>query len=185
MPQPDLQRAVFVGCEGQPDDLASLVEAGEIAFSGAEGISPDRLVDEALRSIRPAYYVFRESRGQINWGATGPEFQDIIIQYGSGVATGLTVAAIIATLRKVFARKPDAGQEPVPYRPLPVDSETVWRLFSDFLLRAFKVRDASPVEIRSTADGWFVRAETEGERFEGSVSADGRVLSAKHLRTKA
>jgi hypothetical protein len=181
MPQPDLQRAVFVGCEGQPDDLASLVEAAEIAFSGAEGISPDQLVDEALRSIQPAYYDFRESRGQINWGATGPEFQDIIIQYGSGVVTGLTVAGIIATLRKVFARKSD---EPLPYRPQPVDSESVWRLFSDFLLRAFKVRAATPIEIRSTADGWFVHAEAGGERFEGSVSADGRVLSAKHLRTK-
>src|ERR1700720_3354731 len=132
MSQPDLQRVVYALV--RPEQPQSVVEAAEVAFGLEEAIGPEELIDQARGVLVGSAYEFHESRSQTQWGATGPEFQDIILRFGEAVGSGLTVAGVVAALRKVFAgrRAASSAQQDhgLPYRSAPDDSESALRLFA-------------------------------------------------------
>src|ERR1700737_1118849 len=130
MGQPDLQRITLIAIRGQPDNVDARVEAVEVPPEPDAAVTADEAVEQALAIVNPRYYILRETRAHSNWGASGLQFQDIVILYAVAVTAEITATALAAT----FVRTARALGGPT------VDeADDAWDVFSDFLTRCFEV----------------------------------------------
>lgn len=83
-------------------------------FSGVAGISADELLAEAVGAVEAAAFHYEERRSRTEWGASGPEIQEIIINFASDVGAGVTIAVLLDRLTTiVIAARGMAGRRVV------------------------------------------------------------------------
>jgi len=186
--KPDQQRVIVVASQ-IPFDTADLTEAAEVIFGGVAGIGGDELVNEAVEMLQPAEFYYEERRRRKEWGSSGPEVQEIIINFAADVGTGITVAALLARLKALRDRREKEGRalgrSEVNAMAAADNAEVAWSYFSKHLLTAFKVSQPRAVEIRQTDEGWYLRGEADGGyAYEGTVDPEGRVRFARRVDAK-
>jgi len=183
--QPDQQRVIVVASR-IPFETPDLTEAAEVVFSGLAGIGADNLLAEAVRAVEPAPFHYEERRSRTEWGASGPEIQEIIINFASDVGAGVTIAVLLDRLKTIRDRRERDGRAQGRTETKRVqaadDAEIAWRYFSEHLQKAFKVSQPRALEVRQTTDGWYLRAEADGGyAFVGMVDQEGRVRYSRRV----
>ncbi len=183
--QPDQQRVIVVASR-TPFDTPDLTEAAEVVFSGVAGIGADELLDEAVGAMQETPFHYEERRSRTSWGGSGPEIQEIIINFAADVGAGVTTATLVARLKALRDRRERdgraQGRRDVTRVRAADDVDIAWRYFSEHLLRAFKVSQPRALEVRQTDDGWYLRAEADGSyAFVGTVDLEGRVKHAQRV----
>jgi hypothetical protein len=182
--KPDRQRVLVVGATDWPRETVPRVEPVQLTFDPSAVVPADTLVLEVLDAIKTApAYTYDERRSRGSWGATGLTIQDIevaiFVTYAASTAAGLTVAAVIAALSKLFSRNQTSGLG-TSVAALPADY--LWAHVEDFLQRAFKTSDAKMHEMVQLADGsWRIKAESGTYEFMVTLNADGSIMQAKRL----
>jgi hypothetical protein len=186
--QPDEQRVSVVASQ-MPFDPPDLAEAAEIVFSGIAGISADELLDEAVGALQSAPFHYEERRSRTEWGASGPEIQEIIINFAANVGSGVTVAAILASLKALRDRREKDGRAQGRYEVKSMraadNADLAWQYFSEHLKRAYKVSRPRAVEVRQIDDGWWLLAQADSYTYEGTVDLEGRVIFSRRVEGKA
>lgn len=185
---PDQQRVIVVASR-KPFNTPDLTEAAEVVFSGVAAITAEELLNEAVEAVQPAEFHYEERRSRTEWGASGPEIQEIVINFAVTVSSGVTVATIVARLKALRDRREKEGRAQgraqVKAMRAAEDADIAWRYFSEHLLTAFKVSQPRAVEVRQTDDGWQLRAEADGGyAYEGTVDPEGRVRYARRVDGK-
>jgi hypothetical protein len=183
--QPDQQRVILVASR-TPFETSDLLEAAEVVFSGIAGVGAEELLTEAVRAVEPASFHYEERRSRTEWGASGPEIQEIIINFASDVAAGVTIAVLLDRLKTIRDRRERDGRAQGRTEIKGVraadDAEIAWRYFSEHLQKAFKVSQPRALEVRQTNDGWDLRAEADGGyAFVGTVDLDGRIRYSRRV----
>lgn len=186
--QPDQQRVIVVASR-IPFDTPDLTEAAEVVFSGVAAITAEELLNEAVEAVQPAEFHYEERRIRTEWGASGPEIQEIVINFALTVSSGVTVATIVARLKELRDRREKEGRAQghpeVKSMRAAEDANIAWRYFSEHLLTAFKVSQPRAVEVRQTDDGWYLRGEADGGYvYEGTVDPEGRIRYARRVDGK-
>jgi hypothetical protein len=179
---PDRQSVLVVAAQSPEFDTQGLEEATQVNFDFRDEIPQDELMDRVLELIKPAPFVVEEKRSQFSWGAEGGLVQELLIQYGAGAAAGLTVAGVLARLRKLSRRPEEAlTEDDEQYISPATTAEAAWFLFSSFLNSAFKVSSTRATEVAEYDDEWHIRATGDGYRYEGTISKEGRILHARRV----
>jgi hypothetical protein len=176
---PERQSVIVVAAQSPGFDTPGLEEAIQISFDYQDEIPQDGLMDRVLELVKPAPFVVEEKRSQFSWGAEGGLVQELLIQYGTEFTAGLTVAGILAGLRKLSRRpKETLTEDDEGYIPPATTADAAWYLFSRFLNSAFKVSSTRATEVAEHDQEWRICATGDGYRYEGTVSKDGRILHA-------
>ena len=154
-------------------------EAFQLKFDGRDEVPTELLLAKALEFTRPASFNIEERRNKFSWGAEGGLVQELLIQFGSQLASGVTIASLLAAFRKLSKRRQDSmasGSEMIHEAN---NAEAAWDAFASFLEKAFAVTRTRAFEIKEDEGQWHIKARGDHSQFEGTVSKDGRVLWAK------
>jgi hypothetical protein len=183
--QPDEQHVIVVASR-IPFETPDLMEAAEVVFSGVAGVGADELLAEAVGAVEPAPFRYEERRSRAEWGASGPEIQEIIINFASDVGAGITIATLLDRFKAIRDRRERDGRAQGRRETKRVraadDAEVAWHYFVEHLLKAYKVSQPRALEVRQTDDGWEVRAEADGGyAFVGTVDLEGRVRYSRRV----
>ncbi len=171
--QPDLQRLLVVAADQYPDERREVREAVEMAFGPADQILPDRLVAAARQAVdvTQAFYTFLEARHFFNWGTTGLDVQDVIIQFSSSSTT----------LGRVLSRlglRPGSGVVPSRSAVTENGASEILRSFAD---RAFRFSEIDVGSVTRAEGEWHARLFVGGLEFKLTLSIDGRIARATRL----
>lgn len=179
--EPDVQRVTLVAAGGVMGQEP--LEAWEIVLDPSSEARPEELADAAIGVIAPAPYHYEEKREHTSWGADGPIVQEILVQYGPDVATGVAGAAVWQGLTALANKFRSGDREPDPedgiYIREAASASDAWDVFERFLVRGFDVENAQSVEVKRSEAGWSIRGHGDGNLYSGTVSPDGRLLHAK------
>jgi len=169
----DIQRITLVGVERSgPDDPSGWIEACEVHIGPGGDISAEDAVTRVLSVVKPAGYVYEDSRRHTNWGATGLEAQEILILYAIAVAGEVTAELLLKAV----------GQGLGAWMGAKVDNaDSAWDVFEKFLLRAFKLPNAKLVSATKSDDDWILVASAHGRKYEGRISHGGHVVQARRI----
>jgi len=179
---PERQTVIIVAAQSPELDTRGLEEASQINFDYRDKIPHDELMDRVLELIKPAPFVVEDKRSQFSWGAEGGLVQELLIQYAAGFTSGLTVAGVLAGLRKLSRRPEEAlTEDDEAYISPATTADAAWHLFSGFLKSAFKVSSTQATEVTEHGEGWRIRATGDGYRYEGTISKEGRILHARRV----
>ena len=175
----DLQSIIAVCQEDPTSQTWQRKEAFQLKLDGADEVSTESLLAKAIELTRPASFNIEERRNKFSWGAEGGLVQELLIQFGSELASGVTIASLLAAFRKLSKRRQDliaSGSEMIHEAH---SAEAAWDAFASFLEKAFAVTRTRAVEIKEDENQWHIKAHGDHGRFQGTVSKDGRVLWAK------
>jgi hypothetical protein len=179
---PERQSVIVVAAQSPEFDTRGLEEATQINFDYQDNVSHDELMDRVLEIVKPAPFVVEEKRSQFSWGAEGGLIQELLIQYAAGFTSGLTVAGVLAGLRKLSRRPEEAlTEDDEAYISPATTADAAWHLFSGFLTSAFKVSTTRATEVADNGEEWRIRATGDGYRYEGIISKEGRILKARRV----
>jgi hypothetical protein len=179
---PERQSVIVVAAQSPEFDTRGLEEAIQINFDYRDMIPQDKLMDRVLEIIKPAPFIVEDKRSQFSWGAEGRVVQELLIQYAAGFTSGLTVAGVLARLRRLSRRPEEVlTEEDESYISPATTADAAWHLFSGFLKSAFKVSSAQAAEVTEYGEEWRIRATGNGYRFEGRISKEGRISHARRV----
>lgn len=175
----ELQSIIAV-CQDDPTSPTwQRKEAFQLNFDGTDEVPTESLLAKAIELTRPASFNIEERRNKFSWGAEGGLVQELLIQFGSGVASGVTVASLLAAFRMLSKRRQDpiaSGSEMIREAH---SAEAAWDIFASFLEKAFAVTRTRAFEIKEDENQWHIKAHGDHTQFLGTVSKDGRVLWAR------
>jgi len=173
---------IVVDAAYPPFETYGLKEAVQVSYDASDEVPENQLLANVLDLLRPASLCFEEKRSHVDWGATGPFVQEILVQFGAVTVAGLTIEGVLAGLRKLFRNgKREAVGNAIEIVPPASIAEVAWEVFARFLEIAFKVSRTRAIEVTDRANEWRIRATGDGYRYEGTVSKDGRVMHARRV----
>lgn len=175
----DLQSIIAV-CQDDPTSPTwQRTEAFQLKFDGTDEVPTESLLARAIELTRPASFNIEERRNKFSWGAEGGLVQELLIQFGSQLASGVTTASLLAAFRKLSKRRQDSMGSASDMIHEAHSAEAAWDAFASFLEKAFAVTRTRAFEIKEYENEWHIKARGDHSEFQGTVSKDGRVLWAK------
>src|SRR5207244_5821324 len=137
-------------------------EAVEMAFGPADQILPDRLMAAVRQAVEDtqAFYTFVEARHFFNWGTTGLDVQDVIVQFSISSTT----------LERVLTRLgPRPGSGVVPSRSADTE-ERASEILRSFADRAFRFSEIDVGSVTRVEDEWRARLFVGGVELKLTLS---------------
>lgn len=175
----DLQSIIAVCQQDPASQTWQREEAFQLNFDGTDEVPTESLLSKAIELTRPASFNIEERRNKFSWGAEGGLIQKILIQFGSELASGVTIASLLAAFRKLSRRRQNSTASGSEMIHEAHSAEAAWVAFASFLEKAFTVTHTRVFEIKEDENEWRIKAYGDHGHFQGTVSKDGRVLWAK------